>query len=188
MKLYNDPLRGIVYNPNWPVEPEYCDDNWQDKPCPLMAHPGENFCVCSMLNSALQTAIGEAIPFEDQKVARGWIINEEKDWGGGHPYTPEIKPGTFYEVPDLKLELDEKTDCQAIKDIHCRIFDGCNCKTKSYYRIVSEPKQEPKGETQEENKAVIDFAVWYSGMDRQKVVTAYQRYEREVLTRKKLNP
>jgi hypothetical protein len=30
-----------------------------------------------------------------------------------------------------------------------------------------------------ENKRLIDFAQWYSGMDRDKVVRAYERYQKE---------
>lgn len=165
MKLYNDPSRGIVFNPNWPVEPEYCTD------VDDLEFRKFNSQV-EWYNSALQTAIGEAIPFEEQKnIGIRIHLHYTKD------LTFEFKPATFYEVPDMKLELVwEECDCSC---------DTSMCThNRQLYRIVSEPKQEPKVETQEDNKAVIDFAVWYSGMERQKVVTAYQRYEREVLTRK----
>lgn len=45
--------------------------------------------------------------------------------------------------------------------------------------VFERVKPEKKEETQEP-KDVIDFAVWYSGMERQKVVRAYQRYQKEV--------
>jgi hypothetical protein len=46
-------------------------------------------------------------------------------------------------------------------------------------------KQEPEQkEYQEPPKDVINFAVWYSGMSREPVIKAWERYCREVITRK----
>jgi hypothetical protein len=41
-----------------------------------------------------------------------------------------------------------------------------------------------KEETEKEPKDVIDFATWYSGMERNKVINAYKRYKNEVIRRK----
>jgi hypothetical protein len=144
MKLYNDPERGIVFNPNWPVEPEYCTD------VDDLEFRKFNSQV-ELYNSALQTAIGEAIPFENQNAVKTIVYSQEYFSGKTALHITEawIKPNTFYEVPDLKLKL---------------LDFGNGYFAKQLYRIVSEPKQEPKVETQEELGVLIILQRYEAGM------------------------
>jgi hypothetical protein len=40
-------------------------------------------------------------------------------------------------------------------------------------------KQAKEMELEQRNEELIDFAQWYSGMDRDKVIRAYKRYQNE---------
>lgn len=198
MKVYNHPERGIVYNPNWPVEPKDVKCNFGIDACTcaeVAFESGANHDVVDeyddncphRYNSALQTAIREAKEMEDQDKATAIIYNtldfdEEKivELKG------LLKPATFYEVPDMKLELITSCGYYDLSATTCYNCAGSCYKPIQLYRIVSEPKQEPKVETQEELwKYVITESVSWNGHnnDLQLLIDQFQK-EGYSITRK----
>lgn len=159
MKLYNDPERGIVFNPKWPVEPveenseayfkKYCESH--NFPNPKLEYLKDK----EAYNSALQTAIREANGFENHN-EMFFIIQDACMIKGAKQF--KLEPATFYNVPDMKLKLIDACNSEV-----CPVDAGCEqCeKPIQLYRIVSEPKQEQKPEQKKERCALIRIDYYY---------------------------
>jgi hypothetical protein len=132
---------------------------------------------------ALESAKNNAIPFEDQEMIEG-LLDQHCNWRKPSPFDQPIENQIHSFEYSGRIERVVEHECKHLKNNPpsvCGTANNCDCPFKTVIRLIPESKEE----SQEPPKPVIDFAVWYSGMDRHKVINAYNRYLRE--TRKPLN-
>jgi hypothetical protein len=165
--LVSGELRNIPELP--PQTPKYHSELWYKKYSESFnGNPDQDYQIdVNKYERALESAKNNAIPYEDQVWAKTLIQYHFDDPNF------EIKEGEIYSIEYagrtqlLKCLIDGKGLCR----IHC------SCREKGVsvsVRLIPEV-----AESQEPPKAVIDFAQWYSGMERQKVIKAYNRYQIE---------
>jgi hypothetical protein len=114
--------------------------------------------------TALESAKNNAIPYEDQDAIEKLISVHCTGW------KPMVEGQIYSFEYSGRIEVTEAFS-------HCTVGEK---HYKTVIRLIPESKEESQP-----LKPVIDFAVWYSGMERHKVINAYNRYLRE--TRKPLN-
>jgi len=95
MKAYNHNTRGLLYHPNWPVRDKMCIPDSDEAEEEISECAGKEWCTCNdaeaKYQSALEKAIEEAVPFENQNQVSVLIGNNSMmmHWN--------LEPNTFYE-------------------------------------------------------------------------------------------
>jgi hypothetical protein len=137
-------------------------------------------------NASLQRAKEQSIKVGNDDEITFWLCAETTSGEALEYDTPYTLRGRFDRQRgyQCKNTNDEWIDCTEDRYNFGIRWNDIHPDEKSKVRLLaffSLLESKPKEESQEEPKDVIDFAVWYSGMERPKVINAYNRYQKEVL-------